>query len=59
LVSYKVFIFPSNTPIITIKSTVKATRFGPSFTSSTFWDPKLFTKAVRCYNAVLCCLHWG
>jgi len=50
------FIFSSNTPtIISIKSTYKATCFGPirpssgltirtgSFTSSTFWDPKLFT----------------
>jgi len=53
-----VFIFPLDTSIITIESTYKATCFGligPSsglttrtglFTSSTFWDPKLFTKVV-------------
>jgi len=47
-----VFIFPSNTSIIIIKSTHKATCFGPigpssglalrtgSFTSSTLWGPK-------------------
>jgi hypothetical protein len=54
-VLYKVFIFPSNTYIITIKSIYKATCFGPIgpssgltirtgvFTASTFWDPRLFT----------------
>jgi len=51
----RVFMFSSNTSIIIIESTYKATCFGPigpssgltirsgSFTSSTFWDPKLFT----------------
>jgi hypothetical protein len=66
---YKVFIVSSNTSIITIGSTYKATCFGQvgpssgltirtgSFTSSTFWDPKLFTKVVWRYNAVCCYLR--
>jgi len=69
MILYKVFIFPSNTSIITIKSIFKATCFSPLrpssgltirtgfFTSSTFWDPKLFTKVVWCYDAVCYYLH--
>jgi len=47
---YKVFMFSSNTSITNIKSTFKATYFGPIGPSSgltirtgSFWDPKLFT----------------
>jgi hypothetical protein len=52
------FIQSTNTSIIFIESAYKATGFGPigpasgltirtdSFTVSTFWDPRLFTKVV-------------